>query len=137
MFPLPEDREITSNILSLCLQPDEGLHLRFEAKVPDTPADMRSVNMEFHYADSFGCSSIPDAYERLLLDALSGDPSLFTRADQIELAWKLIDPVIEGWRQPDAPPLALYDPESWGPPEADEFLQKDHRFWLLSCEEHG
>ena len=97
MFPLPRDYEITSNTLGMCLQPDEGIHMQFQAKTPDTVAEMRSVNMEFHYKTSFGASVIPDAYERLLLDALNGDASLFTRSDQIELAWSLFDPIIAGW----------------------------------------
>ena len=69
MFPLPPGQGIRPNSLALCLQPDEGMHLQFEVKVPDTLAEMRSVDMEFHYADDFGPGAIPDAYERLLLDA--------------------------------------------------------------------
>jgi glucose-6-phosphate 1-dehydrogenase len=136
MFPLPPEHDITSNILSLCLQPDEGIHLRFEAKVPDTVAEMRSVDMDFHYAESFGPSAIPEAYERLVLDALMGDASLFTRSDQIELAWGLMDPILAGWRTPDAPPLAIYEPGSQGPNEADQFLARDGRAWLRRCGEH-
>ena len=134
MFPLPRDYEITSNTLGMCLQPDEGMHLQFQAKVPDSVAEMRSVNMEFHYTDSFGASVIPDAYERLLLDALNGDASLFTRSDQIELCWKLIDPVIAGWDMPTAPPLSIYEPGSWGPDAADEFMARDKRTWMHQCE---
>ena len=94
LFPVT-DSTMTPNVLVLYLQPDEGIHWRFEAKVPDTIADMRSVDMEFHYAGSFGQSSIPEAYERLLLDALQGDASLFTRADEVETAWSLIDPILQ------------------------------------------
>jgi len=78
--------------LVLYLQPDEGVHWRFEAKVPIPSRKLRSVDMEFHYADSFGKTAIPEAYERLLLDTLTGDASLFTRADEVETAWNLIDP---------------------------------------------
>lgn len=119
---------ITPNMLVLYLQPDEGIHWRFEAKVPDTVAKMRSVDMEFHYEDSFGKTSLPDAYERLLLDTLTGDASLFTRADEVETAWALIDPVIEAWESQTKPP-ALYEPGSWGPSEADELLAKDKKKW--------
>ena len=98
---------------------------------------MRSVNMEFHYQDSFGASAIPEAYERLLLDALNGDASLFTRSDQIELAWQLMDPILAGWAAPDAPPLAIYEPRSWGPAEADDFLARDGRGWLRGCGTHN
>ncbi len=136
MFPLPPEDRITPNVLSLCLQPDEGIHLRFEAKQPGAGMRTRSVDMEFHYADDFGAGALPEAYERLLLDALHGDASLFARSDEIELAWGLIDRVLAGWQQPDAPPLALYPPDTWGPTEAAEFLAQDGRAWLLGCGEH-
>lgn len=136
MFPLPSDHAITPNILALCLQPDEGIHLRTQAKVPDTVAEMRSVDLEFHYRDSFGAGAIPEAYERLLLDALHGDLSLFTRSDRAELAWQLLDPIIGAWHQSGGPPLAVYEPGSWGPVEAAEFLARDGRAWLLGCGQH-
>ena len=108
IFPMASDFNASSNLLSLCLQPDEGIHLRFEAKVPGTVADTRSVNMDFQYRDEFGPNSLPDAYERLLLDVSTGDASLFTRADQTELSWQLIDPILQGWQGPSAPPLSIY-----------------------------
>lgn len=124
----PADGDITPNALVLFLQPDEGIHWRFEAKVPDTAAEMRSVDMEFRYADSFGQTAIPEAYERLLLDALSGDASLFTRADEVETAWGLIDPILSAW-ETQKQPLAEYDSGTWGPVEADELLARDGRAW--------
>jgi glucose-6-phosphate 1-dehydrogenase len=133
MFPLPQDFEMFANILALCLQPDEGIHLRFEVKVPDTPADMALVEMNFHYQNAFGPAAIPEAYERLLMDAMNGDPSLFIRADQAELAWELIDPIVAAWESFDAPPLALYEPGSFGPPESHRFMAADGRRWLRSC----
>ncbi len=133
MFPLPQDFEMFANILALCLQPDEGIHLRFEVKVPDTPADMALVEMNFHYQNAFGPAAIPEAYERLLMDAMNGDPSLFIRADQAELAWELIDPIVAAWESSDAPPLALYEPGSFGPPESHRFMAADGRRWLRSC----
>ncbi len=136
MFPLPPGQQIRPNALALCLQPDEGMHLRFEVKVPDSVADMRSVDMDFHYAEDFGPGALPDAYERLLLDALNGDASLFTRADTIELAWGLIDPIIEGWEGPGAPPLESYESGCWGPPGASTFLARDGRAWTLGCGGH-
>jgi glucose-6-phosphate 1-dehydrogenase len=123
-----EESHLTPNMLVLYLQPDEGMHLRFEAKVPDTVAEMRSVDMEFHYADSFGRTAIPEAYERLLLDVLTGDASLFTRADEVETAWGIIDPIIRAWDS-QKPPLPFYEPGTWGPTEADELLAKDKRKW--------
>ena len=137
MFDLPQDYELTPNFLSICIQPDEGVHLRFETKVPDAPEETRSVDMEFHYRDSFGESAIPDAYERLLVDALNGDASLFTRGDEIELAWKLFDPLLDAWEgSAEAPPLVSYLPGTWGPAEADEFLARDGRIWRMGCGGH-
>ncbi len=137
MFPLPAGYKITPNILALCIQPDEGIHLRFDAKVPDTTAEMRPVDMEFHYADDFGECAIPEAYERLLLDALIGDAALFTRGDEIEKAWELIDPFITLPQGKNAPELELYEPGSWGPATADALLGKVGRKWLRGCAEHG
>jgi glucose-6-phosphate 1-dehydrogenase len=118
----------TPNMLVLYLQPDEGVHWRFEAKVPDTISETRSVDMEFHYADSFGKTGIPEAYERLLLDTISGDASLFTRADEVETAWGLIDPILQAWDSNNQP-IARYEVGSWGPKEADELLSRDGRKW--------
>jgi glucose-6-phosphate 1-dehydrogenase len=136
MFPSPAGSRILPNILSLCLQPDEGIHLRFEAKEPGAGMRTRSVDMDFHYADDFGAGMLPEAYERLLLDAMQGDASLFSRADEIELAWGLIDPILSGWELPGARPLAFYEPGSWGPAEADAFLAEDGRRWLMGCGRH-
>lgn len=137
MFDLPDGYVLTPNLLSLCIQPDEGIHLRFETKVPGSPQETRSVDMEFHYRSSFKGESLPDAYQRLLLDALNGDASLFTRSDEIELAWNIVDPVLEGWASsPQASPLVSYIPGSWGPLEADRFLARDSRTWRLGCGGH-
>ena len=127
MFPM---QTMKPNLLVLYLQPDEGVHLRFEAKAPDTVAETRSVDMEFHYAEAFGPTAIPEAYERLLLDALQGDASLFTRADEVETAWALIDPILQTWENHGTPPLATYKPGTWGPYEADTLLARDGRRWL-------
>lgn len=127
LFPT-KNRGMTPNMLVLFLQPDEGIHWRFEAKVPDTVSDMRSVDMEFHYADSFGKTAIPESYERLLLDALTGDASLFTRADEVETAWGLMDPILAAWES-NGQPLPVYEPGSWGPAKADELLARDGRQW--------
>ncbi len=135
MFPMPEEKELTPNILSLCIQPDEGVHLRFETKVPDTMSDRKSVDMEFHYAESFD-GLIPDAYERLLLDAMQGDASLFTRSDQIELGWEIVDPIIKGWIESEIPEMSFYKPGSWGPKEADELIERKGRKWLATCGMH-
>ncbi|MBI9049259.1 MAG: glucose-6-phosphate dehydrogenase [Anaerolineaceae bacterium] len=133
MFPMQTCDSLSPNRLTICLQPNEGIHFQFEAKQPDTSASMKSVHMEFDYAEAFGVSAIPEAYERLLLDAMNGDASLFSRADAIELAWQLVDPILESWEMDQQPPLAIYDQHSWGPKEADEFLEKDGREWYHEC----
>jgi len=136
MFHLPETTPFTPNILSLCIQPDEGIHLRFEAKVPDSGQEMCSVDMDFHYRTSFG-RALPDAYERLLLDALQGDASLFTRSDGIESSWRLIDTLTQGWEAKGASTLLTYPKGSWGPEQADELLTRDGRRWLLGCQDES
>lgn len=138
MFQLPADYQLTPNFLSLCIQPNEGIHLRFETKVPTSSQETRSVDMEFHYSDSFGREQLPDAYERLLMDALMGDASLFTRSDEIEMAWRLVDPLLAAWEHPgDAPPLVRYAPGSWGPDQAEALLAQDGRRWRLGCAEQS
>ena len=136
MFPATDGEGAGPNVLGLCIQPDEGVHLRFEAKVPGAASRMRPVDMTFHYADAFGEDVIPDAYERLLLDAVHGDAALFIRSDAIGLSWRLIDPILKAWENDDVP-LSTYAPASWGPEEADELLARDGRAWLRSCGGHG
>lgn len=134
MFERPTDECFPPNVLSLCIQPDEGIHLQFEAKVPGSQQDTRSVDMEFHYRSSFGGGKLPDAYERLLLDALLGDASLFTRSDEIEAAWRLIDPLLEEQQGEEPPAVICYAPGSMGPVESDDFLARDGRLWRQGCE---
>jgi glucose-6-phosphate 1-dehydrogenase len=132
MFHLPEGSDFSPNILSMCIQPDEGIHLRFEAKLPDSAQEMRSVDMDFHYGSSFS-GSLPEAYERLILEALDGDASLFTRSDGIEASWKMVDPIIRGWEAHNDPPIQIYPVGSWGPADADHLLARDGRRWRLGC----
>ena len=136
IFSMSEDLEGSSNLLAMCLQPDEGIHVRFDTKVPDTVAQTRSVNMKYHYSDVFDQHDIPEAYERLLLDVLTGDASLFTRADQTELSWALFDPIIAGWEDSAAPPPESYEPGSWGPAASPRFLQAEGRQWVNICGEN-
>jgi glucose-6-phosphate 1-dehydrogenase len=132
MFRLADEYKFIPNILSLCIQPDEGIHLMFEAKVPDSDQEMRAVDMDFHYRD-FYSGALPDAYERLLLEALRGEASLFTRSDGIEASWKLIDSITSGWENDGVPELTLYRRNSWGPSEANALLAQDGRLWRLGC----
>jgi glucose-6-phosphate 1-dehydrogenase len=129
LFP-SQQGEMTPNMLVLYLQPDEGIHWRFEAKVPDTVEELRSVDMEFHYAEAFGQTALPEAYERLLLDTILGDASLFTRADEVETAWGIIDPIIRTW-EAQKQPLASYKPGTSGPRDADDLLDRDGRCWSM------
>ncbi len=127
--------ELFTNRLSVCIQPDEGLHLRFIAKVPDQGMMTKAVDMDFHFGESFG-GILPEAYERLLLDALTGDASLFARSDEIELSWGLIDCILQGWSGESAPPLRFYPKNTWGPPESEGLLGKDGRWWIHDCGIH-
>jgi glucose-6-phosphate 1-dehydrogenase len=125
--------DLSTNTLSICIQPNEGLHLRFAAKIPDQGMVMQPAEMDFTYEDTFAGKVIPEAYERLLLDALNGDASLFARSDEIELAWRFIDPIIKAWESGKGPPVVGYEPGSWGPREADQLLSGAGQHWSVSC----
>jgi len=114
------------NALVLRIQPDEGISLKFGAKVPVQGIRIRSVNMDFVYGASFMVDA-PDAYETLILDALRGDATLFTRRDEVEQQWTFVDPIIDTWSNAGAPPR--YEAGSWGPAEADRIVERDGREW--------
>ena len=116
------------NLLALRIQPDEGILLRFAAKVPGLGLDVRAVNMDFTYGSSFSVDS-PDAYETLILDALLGDASLFTRADEVERAWELVTPILAAWADGPPPEFPNYEAGSWGPAGADALLARDGARW--------
>jgi len=120
--------QMDPNILAIRIQPDEGILLRFGAKVPGQGLNIRSVNMDFRYGASFAVDS-PDAYETLLLDCMIGDASLFTRDDEVERAWEIVDPIRRGWDGGEGGPLHFYGAGTWGPPAADELLERDGRSW--------
>ncbi len=120
--------QIDPNILAIRVQPDEGILLRFGAKVPGQGLQIRNVNMDFRYGSSFAVDS-PEAYETLLLDAMIGDTSLFTRDDEVERAWAILDPTIKAWAAGEGGPLHFYAAGTWGPPAADELLERDGRAW--------
>ena len=120
-------------MLSICIQPDEGMHLTIEAKVPDEQFS-KSIDLEVHYEDAFKVEKLPDAYERLIMDAIQGDAALFIRSDEIESAWKIVDPIIEGWENDSsAPAMQSYETGSWGPTAADDLLEHDEHVWRISC----
>jgi glucose-6-phosphate 1-dehydrogenase len=133
MFPVPDGRTLECNRLALCLQPDEGIHLNFQSKVPGQGMVPHSAKLEFHYRDAYPNVIIPEAYERLLQDALQGDATLFIRSDVIERAWEVIDPLIAAVEQPDAPPPEVYPVGSDGPRNAQAFMASAGRAWLSLC----
>ena len=126
LFNAP-DGGISQNVLAVRVQPDEGISLRFTTKEPGNATILRDVAMDFRYGAAFG-SNTPEAYERLLLDAMRGDATLFTRRDEVEEQWSFMDPVIDAWtEQSVAPPI--YQAGTWGPEQADDLLARDGRRW--------
>jgi glucose-6-phosphate 1-dehydrogenase len=126
LFRKTDVEEIAPNVLRVRVQPDEGLSLNFAAKVPGPKVNIRTVDMEFDYEADFG-SGTPEAYERLLLDCMLGDATLFARADEIEEQWEIVDPIIDFWLRGGRP--GAYDRGSWGPEASDELLTRDGRAW--------
>jgi glucose-6-phosphate 1-dehydrogenase len=118
--------ELGANALVIRVQPDEGMTIRFGSKVPGTQMEIRDVSMDFTYGGSFTEAS-PEAYERLILDVLLGDPPLFPRHEEVELSWKILDPIIEYWATKGRP--EQYPSGMWGPSSADEMLARDGRAW--------
>ena len=137
LFPVPEGVDIPGNTLSICVQPNEGMRLEFQSKVPDAELEMKPVALEFHYDEGFAGIDLPDAYEHLLLDALDGDAALFIRSDEIELAWRIIDPIVQSLDLPGAPAPYRYITGMDGPPNSAELLLGDNRRWLPGCVEAG
>lgn len=117
-----------ANALVIRIQPDEGISFRMAAKMPGAPLQIEPVKMDFHYGTSFGRPT-PEAYERLLLDAMSGDATLFARRDEVEQAWEFVDGIREAWNGGNAPRLDFYPAGTWGPHEADELLARDGAVW--------
>jgi glucose-6-phosphate 1-dehydrogenase len=119
---------IKPNVISMRIQPDEGIALRFAAKVPGPNMSMSSVNMNFSYADAFGASSA-NGYERLLLDAMLGDGTLFAHRDGVEATWKLMTPILEAWAKDPVKDFPNYAAGTWGPVASDAMLKTDGRKW--------
>jgi glucose-6-phosphate 1-dehydrogenase len=128
LFRAETQNGITPNVLAVRIQPDEGIALRFISKEPGQQTVLRDVAMDFRYDMAFG-SHTPEAYERLLLDAMRGDATLFTRRDEVEAQWEYIDRVLGAWAVEGAPPPSPYPAGSWGPEQADELLARDGRQW--------
>jgi glucose-6-phosphate 1-dehydrogenase len=125
-FDSTSTEELGENALVIRVQPDEGVTMRFGSKVPGTTMEVRDVTMDFGYGHAFTESS-PEAYERLILDVLLGEPSLFPGNEEVELSWQILDPVFEHWAKLGAP--EPYEPGSWGPPSAEAMMARTGRTW--------
>jgi len=125
-FTHTQTEDLGHNALVMRIQPDEGTTMRFGAKVPGTAMEIRDVNMDFAYGGAFVESS-PEAYERLILDVLLGDPPLFPQHEEVELSWQILDPIMEHWAQQGQP--EAYPSGTWGPQSAWDMLVRDGRTW--------
>ncbi len=137
MFTTGPGQEPSPNLLSLRIQPDEGVHLRFGVKVPDRGMLTESKSMEFRYDSAFTGQAIPEAYERLLQDSLEGDASLFIRSDHIEEAWRIVDPILNVQENRSSRPPHPYEPGSWGPEPANGLLSENGHSWQWVRGTHG
>jgi glucose-6-phosphate 1-dehydrogenase len=126
LFAKTAVEELEPNVLVIRIKPNEGISLTFGTKVPGPEVQVRTVDMEFDYESDFG-SGTAEAYERLLLDCMLGDATLFTRSDEIEEAWEIVDPIREHWSEGGRP--GFYEAGSWGPRSGDELLTRDGRSW--------
>ena len=127
LFDNIPQQQLEPNVLVIRVQPDEGITLRVGAKVPGQVTRIRWVNMDFRYGASFGVAS-PEAYERLLLDCILGDTTLYARRDMTERGWEIVMPLLQSWRD-HKPNFPNYESGTWGPEEADELIEKDGRRW--------
>jgi glucose-6-phosphate 1-dehydrogenase len=122
--------EARSNVLTFRIQPDEGISLHFATKRPSMHMVVEDSELDFNYSENYQ-GTLPEAYERLLMDVMRGDATLFMRSDEVEAAWTIMDPILQAWRERDARiPLHFYAPGSWGPAAADELFPADQGGWL-------
>jgi glucose-6-phosphate 1-dehydrogenase len=128
LYKPSDTKGLEPNLIIIRIQPDEGIAIRFGAKIPGAENHLASVNMDFNYSSAFGIES-PDAYERLIADAMEGDSTLFIRRDEIEESWKIIDSITNVWKTMPPDTVYPYPAGTWGPPQADELIEKDGRHW--------
>jgi len=128
LYKPSETMGLVPNRLTIRIQPDEGITLKFGAKIPGAARHLASVDMNFSYAIAFGMAS-PEAYERLLADAMIGDSTLFIRRDEVEASWRIVDSIINGWKSMPADSVHTYPAGTWGPKEAEELIERDGREW--------
>ncbi len=128
MFQRNPAQPVAPNVLSIRIQPNEGIALEIGSKVPGPQVDVRPVTLDFGYSSVYPAGT-PEAYERLLLDVMLGDATLFMRRDEVEAAWSFITPILEGWANQPINDFPNYMAGSWGPTTADELLFRDGRRW--------
>jgi glucose-6-phosphate 1-dehydrogenase len=128
LFNANPDQRLDPNVLTIRIQPDEGFALGISSKVPGPRVRVYPVNMDFRYGSTFGASS-PEAYERLLLDVMAGDQTLFMRRDSVEASWQFITPILDRWAEQPDTPLAHYPAGEWGPREAEQLIESTGRRW--------
>jgi glucose-6-phosphate 1-dehydrogenase len=128
----PRSPQMDANQLVLQIQPAEGVQLHFQTKVPDAGMKIRTADLDFRFAREF-TGTMPDSYQRLLLDVMNGDASLFARSDELEVAWSIVDPILAAWQSPAAPPLETYPSGDWGPSSSSEWMQAQGRQWFDVC----
>ena len=129
LFNRDPSQRLDANVLTVRIQPDEGFALTIASKVPGPRVRIYPVNMDFRYSSTFGASS-PEAYERLLLDVLAGDQTLFMRRDAVEASWRWITPILKRWEGQTGTPHS-YRAGDWGPAEADRLIQRTGRRWRI------
>jgi glucose-6-phosphate 1-dehydrogenase len=132
MFAEGTRTHIDSNRLVIQIQPMEGIQLHFQTKVPDAGMKLQLTDLDFRFGRN-STGALPDAYQRLLLDAIKGDASLFARSDEVELAWGIIDPILAAWQSPAASNLEIYTPGMWGPESCTEWMRQQGREWFDVC----
>ncbi|HEV3140195.1 MAG TPA: glucose-6-phosphate dehydrogenase [Vicinamibacterales bacterium] len=128
LFNADPTSRLDPNVLSIRIQPDEGFALAISSKIPGPRVRIYPVRMDFQYGSTFGGSS-PEAYERLLLDVMAGDATLFMRRDAVEAAWRWVMPILERWSEPTSGRIPTYPAAEWGPPEADRLIESTGRRW--------
>jgi glucose-6-phosphate 1-dehydrogenase len=128
LFAAQCGQRLDANSLSLCLQPNEGITMRFNGKVPGTSVTVRPVRMHFRYDTEFGAYT-PEAYERLLLEAMAGDATLFIRRDEVEIAWQIVDSIRQGWAGKPLSNREFYAAGTWGPEAGEDLLAQAGHTW--------
>ncbi len=132
LFNEDTNSKVKDNQLILRIQPDEGILIKFGMKLPGANYNIKSVDLDFHYSD-LSDIYLPEAYERLLLDAILGDSSLYARADEVEASWEFINPILQAWQNNPNIPIYGYPAGTWGPPEARELFDDPNEDWRYPC----